>query len=72
MCGAIYEAILSEEELSDPVGEEGTMPVKGIVHRYPDRVLFLVTHVCASYCRYCTRSRLVSNAQNYDFHPNLS
>jgi lysine 2,3-aminomutase len=36
------------------------MPVPGLVHRYPDRVLFLVTDRCASYCRYCTRSRLVS------------
>lgn len=41
----------------------------GLVHRYPDRVLFLVTDRCASYCRYCTRSRLVSNASGYDFHP---
>ncbi|MBC2595341.1 KamA family radical SAM protein [Ruficoccus amylovorans] len=57
------------EELLDPVGEEGSMAVKGIVHRYPDRVLFLVTDRCASYCRYCTRSRLVSNAQDYNFHP---
>ena len=57
------------EELLDPVGEEGTMPVPGLVHRYPDRVLFLVTDRCAAYCRYCTRSRLVSNAQDYNFHP---
>lgn len=57
------------EELLDPVGEEGTMPVEGLVHRYPDRVLFLVTDRCAAYCRYCTRSRLVSNAQDYNFHP---
>ncbi|MGE9297038.1 MAG: KamA family radical SAM protein [Puniceicoccales bacterium] len=63
------EEITSPEELLDPVGEEGTMPVEGIVHRYPDRVLFLVTDRCASYCRYCTRSRLVSNAQDYNFHP---
>ncbi|MEP6662299.1 MAG: KamA family radical SAM protein, partial [Verrucomicrobiota bacterium] len=41
----------------------------GLVHRYPDRVLFLVTDRCAAYCRYCTRSRLVSNASGYDFHP---
>ena len=41
----------------------------GLVHRYPDRVLFLVTDRCAAYCRYCTRSRLVSNAQDYNFHP---
>ncbi|MGF1485259.1 MAG: KamA family radical SAM protein [Opitutales bacterium] len=59
----------SPEELLDPVGEEGSMPVKGLVHRYPDRVLFLVTDRCAAYCRYCTRSRLVSNAQDYNFHP---
>jgi lysine 2,3-aminomutase len=40
-----------------------------LVHRYPDRVLFLVTDRCAAYCRYCTRSRMVSNATGYDFHP---
>jgi lysine 2,3-aminomutase len=67
----IKESYIAPGESSDPVGEEGTMPVPGIVHRYPDRVLFLVTDRCASYCRYCTRSRLVSNAQSYDFHPEL-
>jgi lysine 2,3-aminomutase len=60
---------VATEELLDPVGEEHTMPVPGLVHRYPDRVLFLITDRCASYCRYCTRSRLVSNAQEYNFHP---
>ena len=35
------------------------LPVKGIVHRYPDRVLFTVTQVCSNYCRYCTRSHSV-------------
>lgn len=59
------------EELLDPVGEEHSMAAKGLVHRYPDRVLFLVTDRCASYCRYCTRSRLVSNAQDYNFHPSF-
>jgi len=48
------------EELADPCGEDSHMPVPGLVHRYPDRVLFLVTDRCASYCRYCTRSRVVS------------
>jgi len=67
----INESVVAPGESADPVGEEGTMPVPGIVHRYPDRVLFLVTDRCASYCRYCTRSRLVSNAQSYDFHPEL-
>ena len=65
----VEETITQEGELLDPVGEEGSSPVEGIVHRYPDRVLFLVTDRCAAYCRYCTRSRLVSNAQDYNFHP---
>jgi lysine 2,3-aminomutase len=58
-------------EMSDPCGEEGHSPVPGLVHRYPDRVLLLVTDRCAAYCRYCTRSRLVSNASGYDFHPHF-
>jgi lysine 2,3-aminomutase len=58
-------------EMNDPVGEDARSPVPGLVHRYPDRVLFLVTDRCAAYCRYCTRSRLVSNASGYDFHPNF-
>jgi lysine 2,3-aminomutase len=59
-------------EMTDPCGEDAHSPVSGLVHRYPDRVLFLVTDRCASYCRYCTRSRLVSNASGYDFHPNFA
>lgn len=55
-------------EMTDPCGEDEHSPVPGLVHRYPDRVLFLVTDRCAAYCRYCTRSRLVSNAAGYDFH----
>jgi lysine 2,3-aminomutase len=46
-------------ESDDPLGEEGASPVPRIVHRYPDRVLFLVTDRCATHCRYCTRSRMV-------------
>lgn len=46
-------------EMRDPLNEEGESPVKNIVHRYPDRVLFLVTRCCAMYCRHCTRRRLV-------------
>ena len=63
------ESHTSDWEMSDPCGEDAHSPVPGLVHRYPDRVLFLVTDRCASYCRYCTRSRLVSNASGYDFHP---
>ncbi|RKX36410.1 MAG: lysine 2,3-aminomutase [Verrucomicrobia bacterium] len=65
----IGEMQTAPEEMLDPIGEDGSSPVPGIVHRYPDRVLFLVTDRCAAYCRYCTRSRLVSNAQDYNFHP---
>ena len=65
----IEETHTASWEMSDPCGEDAHSPVPGLVHRYPDRVLFLVTDRCASYCRYCTRSRLVSNAAGYDFHP---
>ena len=65
----IEETHTASWEMSDPCGEDAHSPVPGLVHRYPDRVLFLVTDRCASYCRYCTRSRLVSNATGYDFHP---
>ena len=63
------EMVVSEGEMLDSLGEDEHSPVEGLVHRYPDRVLFLVTDRCAAYCRYCTRSRLVSNAQDYNFHP---
>src|ERR1041385_9385668 len=65
----IEETWTSPYDLVDPCGEDSHMPVPGLVHRYPDRVLFLVPDRCAAYCRYCTRSRLVSNAQDYNFHP---
>ena len=65
----IEETETATWEMADPCGEDSHSPVPGLVHRYPDRVLFLVTDRCASYCRYCTRSRLVSNAAGYDFHP---
>ncbi len=58
----VEETWTSDYEMSDPCGEDSHMPVPGLVHRYPDRVLFLVTDRCASYCRYCTRSRVVSGA----------
>jgi len=54
------ETTISPGEMADPCGEDSHMPVPGLVHRYPDRVLFLVTDRCASYCRYCTRSSVVS------------
>jgi lysine 2,3-aminomutase len=49
-----------EGEKEDPLDEEKFSPVPNIVHRYPDRALFLVTGFCSLYCRYCTRSHMVS------------
>ncbi|MBN2799726.1 MAG: KamA family radical SAM protein [Deltaproteobacteria bacterium] len=56
------EARIGAGELVDPLGEEHDSPVPGVVHRYPDRVLFLTTSYCSTYCRYCTRSRMVGQA----------
>jgi len=47
--------------MEDSLAEDRHSPVPGLVHRYPDRVLMLVTTQCASYCRYCTRSRMVGD-----------
>ena len=52
-------------EADDPLGEEGHSPLPGLVHRYPDRVLFLVTGFCSTYCRYCTRSRMVGGGRSH-------
>lgn len=55
----INETFTSEYEYIDPCGEEKDMPVPGVVHRYPDRLLLIITDKCASYCRFCTRKRIV-------------
>ena len=46
----------------DPLGEDSHSPVPSIVHRYPDRVLFLTTSQCSMYCRFCTRKRKVGDS----------
>lgn len=56
---SIDELRVLDCEMADPLNEEGESPVPNIVHRYPDRVLFLVTHKCSMYCRHCTRRRVV-------------
>lgn len=60
----VNELVVSGGESSDPLGEDSHTPVPGLVHRYPDRVLFLVTDYCSTYCRYCTRSRMVGRNQD--------
>lgn len=55
------EYTVSRGENDDPLGEDTHSPVPGLVHRYPDRVLLLVTNFCSVYCRYCTRARMVGS-----------
>jgi lysine 2,3-aminomutase len=59
------EFITTPEEADDPLGEDAMSPVPGLVHRYPDRVLLLVLDFCSTFCRYCTRSRVVGHGAIY-------
>lgn len=51
------------QEMKDPLGEKQHSPQSRLIHRYPDRILFLVTDQCAVYCRYCTRKRFTGKKQ---------
>src|SRR4030095_16824018 len=53
----------------DSLAEDGDSPVPNITHRYPDRALFLVSPVCASYCRFCTRRRKVGDPEKIPLNP---
>ena len=57
------EFLRTAGEADDPLGEDGHSPVPGLVHRYPDRVLLLALDFCSTYCRYCTRSRVVGHGE---------
>ena len=57
----ILETHISPEDEVDPLHEDVDSPVPGITHRYPDRVLFLITDQCSMYCRHCTRRRIVGD-----------
>ena len=57
------EHVQGPGELWDPLGEEPHSPTPRIVHTYPDKVLFLATDFCATYCRYCTRARVVGSGK---------
>ncbi len=61
------EARVRPGELRDPLGEDHNRPVRGIVHKYPDRVLFLALDRCSTYCRHCTRRRITSGGEG-DFN----
>ncbi len=62
MVPVMDELLRSPDEKPDPLAEESCSPVDHIIHRYPDRVLFLATGFCSAYCRYCTRSHMVSKS----------
>ena len=53
------ELVTVEVEMADPIGDTAHSPVRGIVHRYPDRVLLKPVHVCPVYCRFCFRREVV-------------
>lgn len=55
----IAELDATAEESADPIGDAAHSPVEGVVHRYPDRVLLMLTHTCATYCRFCFRRETV-------------
>ena len=61
----IYETETSNYEDEDPLSEHADSIFPNLIHRYPDRVLFLVTDFCSTYCRYCTRSRIVGGSDNF-------
>ena len=56
---SVEETVIAPDELADPIGDEARSPVKGIVHRYPDRVLLKPLHACPVYCRFCFRREKV-------------
>jgi lysine 2,3-aminomutase len=59
----LNELVRTPGEADDPLGEDGHSPVPGLVHRYPDRALLLPLDFCSTYCRYCTRSRVVGHGE---------
>jgi lysine 2,3-aminomutase len=61
----VHEFFKAPEEADDPLCEDCQSPVAGLVHRYPDRVLLLAHDFCSTYCRYCTRSRVVGHGRLY-------
>lgn len=58
------ELYQSKADLLDPLHEDTDSPVKGLTHRYPDRVLFLITDMCSMYCRHCTRRRFAGHCDD--------
>ena len=62
-CPSEHEITITRDEMSDPLSEDLDSPVQGITHLYPDRVLFMISNICAMYCRHCTRKRRVGDCE---------
>jgi len=67
----IKEIKIFENFPKDPLGEDGNMPIPKLIHRYPDRVLAMVTQTCATYCRHCNRKRFWKTPQNFPLQKHL-
>jgi lysine 2,3-aminomutase len=59
------ELIVGKNDMLDPLAEDYDSPVPGLTHRYPDRVLFLITDMCSMYCRHCTRRRFAGSSDDH-------
>jgi len=59
---SLNEMHVGDNDMFDPLAEDTDSPVKGLTHRYPDRVLFLITDMCSMYCRHCTRRRFAGQS----------
>ncbi|MGB9561322.1 MAG: KamA family radical SAM protein, partial [bacterium] len=64
----VIDEILDKSGMYDPLEEEKDMPVAGLTHRYPDRVLLVLTNICPTYCRFCTRKRILGKAGKVALH----
>src|SRR4030042_347026 len=67
----VKELDFSASDMEDPLFEDIDSPVHGLTHRYPDRVLFLITDMCANYCRHCTRRRLAGQQDHQPDKPSI-
>lgn len=63
-CPSVHELDIVKCDMDDPLHEDMDSPAPGITHRYPDRVLFIISNTCAMYCRHCTRKRRVGNVES--------
>jgi len=68
----VYDELLDSDGVYDPLAEEEDMPVEGLTHRYPDRVLLVLTNLCPTYCRFCTRKRILGKCSRIVLHRNFS